>query len=127
LFAGAAELICSFPEFDPYSRFSPRPYAGTLGGWMEPLPLPELPRFYAYLAADYERIGTVLEGLVRSGIPGAFDLKGAPPQMRADLIRRGLTLFDGLAPLPEILPTTTVVVHHGGVGISQLAASAGRP
>jgi len=127
LFAGEGEFICAFPEFDPYARFQPRPYAGTLGGWSAPLPMPDQPRFYAYLAADHEGLDSIVQGLVRSGIAGSFDIKGAPEALRSELARRGVTLPERLSPLRETLPQTTVIIHHGGVGMSQHAGSAGRP
>jgi hypothetical protein len=126
LFAAAECFVAALPELDPYRPVRKEPQLGpleTLGG-----PLPDAPAgYFAYLSLDVPQIDGVLNGLARSGFPGAVYLRGADAGPRDRLRGQGLNVLDGPTPLGEMLAKVSAVVHHGGVGVAQHALAAGRP
>jgi hypothetical protein len=127
LYKSAASFVTTFPEFDPY-----RPLRkGAPWGALEPLPAPmaapKSKSYFAYLSADIAASGQVLRELSESGIPGQAYLRGAHPSLKKALREAGVDLLDAPASMEDVLAEHAIIVHHGGVGTSQQAASAGRP
>jgi hypothetical protein len=128
LFAAAETLLTVLPELDPYRPLRRAPHLGPLGFELtRPLPPPERVGFFAYLSTDVPCAEQIVEGLARAGCPGTVYLRGATAEARQRLRGTGLEILDTPAPLGEVLPRASVVVHHGSAGLAQQALAAGRP
>jgi len=69
----------------------------------------------------------ILESLCDVKIPGEVYISGLTPEMEARLKRSNIVVHHEPPPMNEILPRVSVVLHHGGNGVSCAALSAGRP
>ena len=127
LYGEATCLICTLPELDPYRRFRQEPAIGPIVGLLEPAPIPENPRFFAYLHANRREMKSVLSAITQSGIKGAFHLSGGPPGLNERLRKAGFDVYDSPPPLSDVLPSVSVIIHHGGQGTTAAALSCGRP
>lgn len=127
LYGEATCLICTLPELDPYGRFRSEPAIGPIVGLLEPAPMPEKQRFFAYLHANRREMKDILSGIVQSGVKGAFHLSGGPPKLNERLRKGGFEVYDSPPPLADVLPSASVVIHHGGPGTAAAALSCGRP
>ncbi len=88
-------------------------------------PLPETARFYAYLAGDKPAIGTTIEGLVQSGLPGRLFVRESNAQLPGlpDRIERLPRIPD----LADAIQQASLVVNHGSLDTAQAALGMGRP
>jgi hypothetical protein len=122
---GAARCLTVLPELDPYRPLRTEPHLGPPEPLPELAPAPEEPSFFAYLHAETtsDDILTALAGVC----PGQVYLGGCPALRREALRRRGVPLSERPLDLTEALPHCRVIVHHGGIVLSQLALAAGRP
>ncbi len=127
LYGEATCLICTLPELDLYGRFRQEPAIGPIVGLLEPAPMPENPRFFAYLHANRREMKDVLSSIAQSGVKGAFHLSGGPPKLNDRLRKAGFDVYDSPPPLSDVLPSVSVIVHHGGQGTTAAALSCGRP
>jgi hypothetical protein len=123
----AERFLTALPELDPYQAVRRETQLGPI----EPLPAPAPPPadscFFAYLSAEAPHAEDVLLSLARSGVRGGAYLRGASPAQRERLRAAGMEVTDRPAPLTELLPRISVIVHHAGLGVSQQALAAGRP
>jgi len=127
LTTGRCFLTC-LPELDPYQGLRRGPYLGPVGKVLgPPLPPPAQAAFFAYLRAGNSCAEQIVAGLARSGCPGTVYLRGATPELRERVRQRGVEVLDTPAVLDQVLPRTAVVVHHGGLGLAEIALAAGRP
>ncbi len=124
---GDARFVLSFPEIDPYKATRREPVVGALEDLGEIPPLPWSPRFYAYLVGAKPFVRQVVEGLTRSGLPGAIYLR--EPNMAAprNLEQLGIEWLSRPPPLAEAIAQASVVIHHGGANTLQAALGAARP
>lgn len=127
LFDTGPSFPTGFPEFDPYSALRIQPSVGPLDPPPEPSPLPTPHAWFAYFAAEVEGIEEILADLARSGIPGRAYIRSLARPARARLRASGLDVADSPLPMPEILATASVIVHHAGTGLGAAALAAGRP
>lgn len=121
-----ARFVTSIPELDPYA-------ARRLGGIMGPLdPLPRpLPRatrggYFAYLNSTPGTHLLAVE-LGKMGGEGEVYLRGASPEIRAELRAARVPIIDQPRPWIDVLTERACVLHHGGIGTTQATAAAGRP
>jgi hypothetical protein len=127
LFASAGRFVTVLPELDPYHDVRREPVFGPVKPLSPPLPPPERPSFFAYLAAEMPGCEAILTTLAQTGFPGRVYVLGAGPE-RCDRLRRlGLEVFDQPAPLNEMLAQSAVIVSQGNIGMAQAALAAGRP
>jgi hypothetical protein len=90
-------------------------------------PLPQQPRYFAYLAADFPGVESDLGALAAAGLSGAAYVRGADPGVRSYLRGKGHSILDRPAPFAEALAECTLLVHHGGIGATEQALAVGRP
>jgi UDP:flavonoid glycosyltransferase YjiC (YdhE family) len=123
----AVPFIRTFAELDPYRAAHPREAFGPLEPLPPARPLPPVPRYFAYLAADFPGVQGVLDALAGAGLAGSVYLRGAGPAVREQLRRPGLTVHDRPVPVAEALAGASLLVHHGGIGTTEQALAVGRP
>jgi len=124
--AGEQRLLLLLPEVDGYRSWRREPHLGPPDPLPEPSPPPPDRSFFAYLSADYSRCEEVLGVLARHGWQGTAFLRNATEPLRERLRQAGLILLDRPAGNAEMFQAA-VLVHHGGVGLSQVGLAAGRP
>lgn len=127
LLVGSNRFLTIWPEVDPYENIRAETHAGPLEELPPPAPRAPTRNFFAYLTADHPRLEEIVTGLAQSGITGQAYVRSANPDQRQRWRSRGLPVLDVPPSLEEVLPQTTVIVHHGGAGTSHAALAAGRP
>lgn len=125
-FADAEPFLTVLPELDHYHQVRKEGHLGPMVELLPPQPWPE-PRYFAYLKATNAATPTILNALAQSGFPGQAFVLGADLELRFRLSRPGLEILDSPLPLNDVLPQVRVVVHHGGINLTQQALAAGRP
>jgi len=127
-FRTAARLFCTLPELDHYQQMRRDTVIGPPpNDLLEPANQPTAPRWFAYLKASFTITGTILESLCDVKIPGEVYISGLTTEMEACLKRSNIVVHHEPPPMNEILPHVSVVLHHGGNGVSCAALSVGRP
>lgn len=124
---GDASFVTTLPELDPYSKFRRNEVIGPLMGPNKLTALPEQPYFFAYLPADHPAIRTILSLIGRCGLRGMVYVRNAGDDLRTLIETANIAFVTGPQDLPEVFKKTSVVLHHGGNGISGNALAAGRP
>ncbi|MEZ6061199.1 MAG: hypothetical protein R3C19_12615 [Planctomycetaceae bacterium] len=126
----AEEFVTVWRELDPYRTVRER---GTAG------PLHRIPdtdyesadsgdvEFFAYLSGSMPGIEQVVLALLKSGLRGRTFLRDATPDQTRRLQQAGARLEIRPVPLDAVLPTTPLVVHHGGIGLTEAGIAAGCP
>ncbi len=127
LLKAAARFPAGVPELDPYQSTRREPCVGPLHELVGPLAPPAQPRFFAYLAADVPVTERVLTALARSECPGSAYLRGASLGMRERFRKQGFDILETPAPIADVLPHASVVVHHASSSLAHDALFAGRP
>lgn len=127
IYGKAMRLICALPELDPYIGLRAEPVLGPMKPLPRPAALPRQPRFFVYLNATYKGLDRFLSSIARTGVKGAVYLSGASKGLNDKLRQHGLDAYDKPAPFSEVLPSSSVVIHHGGLGTSEAAIAYGRP
>jgi UDP:flavonoid glycosyltransferase YjiC (YdhE family) len=127
IFADATRFVCTQPELDPYQAVRQEPAVGGLN----PLPAAPLantpPSFFAYLAGDYPGVESLLAFLAGLRIPGSAYVRGGSRRMAEGLRQKGLHVYDTPAPMHEVLPRVSAILHHGGLCTAEDALTTGRP
>ena len=131
LFSGEHTFVCTLPEFDPYRRFRRGP---TL--W--PLNIPDVPLgppvnqrsgppIFVYLPAHHPALSVVISALNDLKVPSAVYVPGMTPQQLAKRCRQTVRIHGKPADLARVLPNTSLLIHHGGLGTSCAGLLAGVP
>lgn len=127
-----AAALCSLhpcpatlPELDP--RYALRPDS------LVPPELDTIPAkpcgsgnlIFLYLGTDAINLPVALQAVEKTGLPAILHFRGVSPHQgpRSSLIRTRATPFS----IEEIAHNAGLVIHHGGIGITHLAALAGVP
>ena len=127
-FRTAARLFCTLPELDHYPLMRRDTVIGPPpNDLFEPVDQPKKPRWFAYLKAEFPITGRVLESISNVKIPGEVYINSLAPEGAERLKRNNIVVHHEPPPMNEILPRVSVVLHHGGNGVSCAALSAGRP
>lgn len=126
-FADAEPFLTVLPELDHYHQVRREGHLGPMVELLPPQPWPAAPRYFAYLKATNPATEAILTGLTQAGFPGQAFVLGADADLRARLSRPGLEILATPPPINEVLSQVRVVVHHGGINLSQQALAAGRP
>ncbi len=127
IFADSTRFVCTLPELDPYQSLRPEPAIGGLNP-LPPAPQPTAPvNFFAYLASDYPGLEQLLSFLAGLRIPGSAYVRGASRQFVDGLRQKGLHMYDMPAPIHEVLPRVSAILHHGGLCTAEEAVMTGRP
>ena len=131
LFAGAPAMITTFRELDHYRG---REHGAFVGPVWPPQHLPSVSwpggraaRILVYLNADFSRLAELLSALVQIDATVLCVVPGAG----TDIVRRfggdRLTIFDKPVNVGSLLQRATLIVTHGGSGLTTQALMAGVP
>jgi len=127
LLQASMRAVCTYPALDPYRKFRREPAIGPL----EPMPAftepPGRPHLFAYLATDFQAIDELAIALGEMKAPVSVYIRGRAGAIKIFLRKRGVTVYDTPPALGEVLPLTSVVLSHGGIGMVHAALAAGRP
>jgi UDP:flavonoid glycosyltransferase YjiC (YdhE family) len=127
LFADCARFVCTVPELDPYNSVRSQPALGSFNP-LPPAPPPASPpSFFAYLTTDFRAAEKVLSYLADLKVPGSAFVRGASKPLVESLRAKGLEMYATPAPMHEVLPRVSVILHHGGLLTSEDALATGRP
>lgn len=125
LVAGDAQVVTTLPELDVYHAYRSQPASGPLDEPPPPRALPEAPRLFVYLAADFANTRKVLQAVVNAGVPAEAFIRDANVKLREQLRQAGMIVHDTPPPLAERLNQASVVLHHGGMGTLETALAMG--
>lgn len=127
LVGGNDQVVCTFPELDPYRPTRMQAATGPVAEMPLPLaPAPE-PGLFVYLAADFPATRKVLQTVINSKVRASGFVRDAQPDFVRALERNGMRIYTTPPPLPEVMQAASVILHHGGVGTSEMALCLGRP
>jgi len=117
-----------FAEIDPYRETREPPACGPL--W--PLPavvpsLPESPMCLVYLPADHPDLEKLIKGLEGLSMSGMVYVRNASAHVLDQLRNTSLQVSTTPVELDAVLPCVSVVLHHGGAGMTQRCLAYGRP
>lgn len=124
---GNARFITVLPELDPYQKYRYEAYCGPLQELLPYSPAPATPAYFAYLAVENSSTPAILRCLARSGYDGQIYIRGSTSEWRAEYQRQGLRISNSPLDLRRLVSDVSIVIHHGGMGLAELALSAGRP
>lgn len=127
LFDDATRFVCTFPELDPYRTVRGEPAIGPLTSLPPTESLPDRPSFFAYLVGNYRAAEPILSFLSKLKIAGSIYIRGAAQRLQENLRGLGLEVYSTPAPLGEVLPRVSAILHHGGLLTAQDALTTGRP
>jgi len=127
-FRTVARLFCTLPELDHYPLMRRDTVIGPPpDDLLNPADAPVEPRWFAYLKAGFPATGKILESLCNVKIPGEVYISGLTAELEGRLTSNNIVVHHDPPPLSGILPRVSVILHHGGNGVSCAALSAGRP
>jgi UDP:flavonoid glycosyltransferase YjiC (YdhE family) len=131
LFSGEHTFVCTLPEFDPYRRFRSGPTLWPFNIPDVPLGPPATqrrgPTIFVYLPAHHPALSVVISALNDLKVPSAVYVSGMAPQRLAKRCRRTVRIYRKPADLARVLPNTSLLIHHGGLGTSCAGLLAGVP
>ena len=131
LFQGESTFVSTLPEFDPYQKArSEAPL------W--PFNVPEMPEVrefsqrqgpvvFCYMKKEHPALTTILDALGTLDCASAIYVGGADPAQMATRCTEKMRLFDKPADFRSVLPETSILIHHGGLGTSYSGLMAGVP
>jgi hypothetical protein len=127
LFVPDSQALVTIPELDPDARYRSRPHDGPLTA-LRAIGASEAAgtSVLAYLALDSPNCLAILCGLSRASVPArAIALGGAPPAWLGGLT--GIKLEIAPVSIQDALAQSSLVIHHGGLSLTQEALFAGVP
>lgn len=119
--------LYSLPPLDPYAAYRRTPGFGPIEAMPDPSPTPREPRVFAYLSDDHPQIANLIVALDLLDRPVELLLRSQDRALASFARRRGIIVHDRPPPLPDVMSRSSLVLSHGGGGISHAAFLAGRP
>ena len=128
LIGGDLQCVCTWPRLDPYASHRRQAACGP----MAPSPPQRArqsgdPSWFAYVAADSPMAKPLLDGLLRTKTRGAAFIRKASDELAEKFSARGHVLHRSVPPLEDMLATSSVIIHHGGVNTAETALAMGVP
>jgi hypothetical protein len=106
-------------------------WGGEIVGPLTQLPSPDFRAdragYFAYLSAEAKGIHQALVGLANSSIRGEIYLRDAGRRILEEASHLNLTVHTTPQELPEAAAKARFIIHHGGMGVSEVALALGRP
>ena len=131
LFQGDSTFVSTLPEFDPYQKARS---AAPL--WPFNVPdMPEVREFsarrgppvFCYMKREHPALNTILDALGTLDCESAIYVGETDPARTAPKCTEKMRLHDTPADFRTILPETSILIHHGGLGTSYSGLMAGVP
>ena len=127
IFSGDAGFVQTFALLDPYDTQRVEAVSGPLIDRVPEVRQEGATSIFAYLSGGYEPHPSIFEALR----PFAQHLRVHAPRLPAsaleELSRAGARIDAEAVPLAEILPSTRLILHHGGSGAAAEALVSGVP
>lgn len=127
LFRGDKVFIDILPELDCFSLHRNE-------NVVYPLVFPEKPvtgepvnDLFCYLNGQKPKIFNLLQRLQRSGLKGGAYLRNIDPVKAKSLTSENFKVYSEAQDITTIAQSTKFIIHHGGMGLSQIALGLGRP
>ncbi len=132
LFSGEYTFVCTLPEFDPYRRFRRGPTLWPLNIPNVPLGPPVNQRssgspIFVYLPAVHPALPRVIYALNGLKLPSSIHVSRMTAQALAKHCGRTVRIHSKPADLARVLPNTSLLIHHGGLGTACAGLLAGVP
>ena len=131
LFQGERTFVSTLPEFDPYGRL--RSDAPLWPFNVPDMPPPDAsaprqgPAVFCYMQSDHPALDVVLDALATLPVQSAVYVGGADPARIAEKCGPGVSVYTAPADFRSVLPHTSALVHHGGLGTAYAGLMAGVP
>jgi hypothetical protein len=130
VYEGARRALATVPLLAHYRGYGTEtPFCGPIwrgdAGAVPDWPERVGPRVLAYLDPNQPTFGPVTAALAELRWPVLLHARGMGPQAAARLAGAGLGVSAGPLRMDALLPTTQIVVHHGGLGTASAALAAG--
>ena len=127
IFSGDAGFVQTFPLLDPYDTQRVEDLAGPVIDRVTASREAGATSIFAYLSRGYQPHPSIFEALK----PFARHLRLHAPRLPVpaleQLSRAGARIDEEAVPLADILPSTRLLLHHGGSGAAAEALVAGVP
>lgn len=128
VFTAQARFITTLPELDRYDELRTEE---ARSGPLKPLPARTNARpkvdYFAYVALDWPKTATILDGLVKSRMTGSIYLREASPKRVAEYRDKGLVIHESPRDMEVELANAAMLVHHCGLGTLEIGLAMGRP
>jgi UDP:flavonoid glycosyltransferase YjiC (YdhE family) len=131
LFQGEDTFVCTIAEFDPYKAFRQ-----TAPLW--PFNIPAIPSgppreqrsgppIFCYFQAGHPALDPLLSVLSARAERSEIYVQGVTPQALANRCRPVVGIYTKPADFARVLPQSSLLVHHGGLGTAYAGLMAGIP
>lgn len=128
IFAADGNFIVTLPELDPYATLRRDTFTGALAELPDPIMhIKPTQDYFGYLSLGHKATEKVLTALVDSPWRGSLYLRDGTPAQRRTWRERGLTIYDEPQDLVEMARRSAAILHHGGLGTSEMMMALGRP
>ena len=131
LLTGSRNFLIILPQLDFYAE--QRDYSAIGPLIAPPLIVEDVPSqiCFGYLDAKHKATIEFMDRFKNSDLTGAFFLINIDPSQKIRLRRDGLKIFDYPQDWPqdmrELAKKAAVLIHHGGMGMSEVCLGLGRP
>ncbi len=126
LLATEGRALFSHPILDPYAGMRPDPYLGTYNQGIAPTTPVTSPSVFLYAGARPDYLGTLVQALMATGLPIRAYLGPRETAATSFLRMSGAEVFKSPPALAEVFAISSVIVSHGGAGLTLAAMQAGR-
>lgn len=127
LLATHARFVCSFPELDPYAKVRQEPLFAPVETLPAPVPLPESPSAFAYIAPDDDNIEALVLALRNLNFPVSVYFRGPAGAYGPFLQSRGIHVYNEPPAFEKVIHEASVVISHANHITAHAALTAGRP
>lgn len=130
VFGGVASFVCTFPEIDCYAKYRSSPAIGSLNARPpEEIihPKDKLRRGYFYLNGQDKRLIDLLEQIKLTGQMCEGFIRELQDEDRERLKAPNFLVHDAPQHMEEVLRRSTLLIHHGGIGSTEMALIHGVP
>lgn len=131
LFQGERTFVSTLAEFDPYGEAR-----SDVPLW--PFNVPDIPEaneslrrrgpaVFCYMQKDHPALDVLLDALTALDCQSAIYVGGVDPARVAQKCGTNVHVYEAPADFRSVLPRTSVLIHHGGLGTAYAGLMAGVP
>lgn len=127
MLASEQRAVFTIPQFDPYHGLRKEAVLGTYNEKISFAALPERPHIFLYAGAVAEQLDTMAQAVADTGVTVSAYLGSQETPAKHYLKSMGARVHDTPPHLCDVLAEASIVVSHGGAGLSTAATLMGRP